>query len=725
MSQRKVDPITFEVLRHRLWAINDEAAAVIRRVSGSPVAFDVNDFSNMLLDAEGNAFIVGVYMLSLAIGQDMLVRHILAHYRDNPGINPDDMFICNDPYICSPHQNDVIVVAPIHWHGELIAWAGVCIHQQDVGGPTRGSHGCIDAKSIFEEAFPMAPMKIMEAGVIRKDIEEEYLHRSRTRELNALDLRAKISSNLIRKRRIHEIIDQYGVGTVKDVIQGMIEYTETRLRARLRELPDGTWRHTTFLDHCKPDGSVVYPIRLAITKKDDHLHFDFTGTAKQAPAIINCTYHGMIAAVIGSVLPYLCYDLPWSPAGVLRTITMHAEPGTVVNATWPAGVCKATTSAITMINTASNVCLAKMLAASEKYRDHTMATWLSVAPMQDLFGTDQRGEPFGATLLDPMAGGSGARSYKDGIDTGSIIRSLYLTISNVETYEFLYPILYLARNQQPDSGGAGTFRGGVGVCVLYTPYDTEEIPTNVMHSVGCEQPAGVGIFGGFPGATNQFLIKRATNILHLLETNFLPTLLEEIDGELEIEPGFKESNLRRGDVYCCITTGGGGYGDPLLREPARVLSDVQRHLVTREAARTIYGVVLDSEATQVDEQQTKALRASMRDLDGKRGEFTGPPLAGTVRGRSLTAYLLIDDSGERPLVRCRCGQLLGATGENFKTHAVIKETPLREAGPHVDPYDLGKGKFVFRQFLCPNCAVLLETEVALRGSPYERDLEVS
>ncbi|MBI3091540.1 MAG: hydantoinase B/oxoprolinase family protein [Candidatus Tectomicrobia bacterium] len=731
----KVDLVTFEVLRHRLWAINDEAAAVLRRVSGSPVAFDVNDFNTTLLDAQGNAFIVGVYMLSIAIGQDMVAKYILEHYQENPGINPDDMFICNDPYIGSPHQNEVTVVAPIHWQGELVAWATASIHQQDVGGPTKGSQVSVGAKSIFEEAFPMAPMKIIEGGVMRKDIEEEYLRRSRTRELNALDLRAKIASNQVRKRRIHQIIEQYGVDTVKSVIQGMIDYAETRFRARLRELPDGTWRHTTFLDHCLADGSIIYPIKLAMTKRGDQLHFDFTGTAKQAPAIINCAYQGLIAGIIGAVFPYLCYDLPWSPAGVLKAINVTVEPATVVNASWPAGVCKATTAAITMVNTVASICVAKMLAASDAYRDHTMASWMSVAPVQELFGTNQRGETFGATLLDQLAGGGGARSDKDGIDTGSIIRSLHLTISNVETYEFLYPLLYLARRQQPDSGGAGTFRGGVGVSILYTPYDIDEIPTNIMHTICCEQPASVGIFGGYPGATNQFTIKRNSNIWRLFEKNLLPTSLDEVEGELEIEPGIKESNLRLGDVYRCVTSGGGGYGDPLRRDPARVLRDVQQSLVTPEAGRSLYGVVVDASAGQVDAAQTTALRAAMRRLQG--GAAGSPPPApaakraaaaasiGEATWRQVGANLFLEAAGsEAAWQRCRCGQALGAVGENFKAHTVVNELPLQAAGPHVDPYNLGKGKFVFRQFLCPSCAVLLETEVALKGTPFEWDIEV-
>ncbi|MBI2370694.1 MAG: hydantoinase B/oxoprolinase family protein, partial [Deltaproteobacteria bacterium] len=540
---RAVDPITFEVLRHRLWTINDEAAAVLRVVSGSPVATETHDYNTMLMDAQGHAFVAGTYMMSQAIGQDLMVQHILRECAESPGFGEDDVFLCSNPYVGAAHQNDVTCLAPIYWKGELVAWSGVTIHEIDVGGPVPGSQCCIGAKSIYEEAPVIPPLKLVEGGRLRKDIEEEYLNRSRTRDLNAMDLRAKLAALHTVKQRLHGLVDRYGVETVRAVMTGMIEYAEARLRARLRELPDGTWRHTAYVDYYDAGELGIYPIRLTMTKQGDRLIFDFRGSAKQAPAVVNCSYAGLLAGIMGAVIPYLCYDMPWSPAGVLRVIEVRSEPGTICHAAWPAGVCKATTAATPMVNTAACVCVAKMLSASEDHRQLLMAPWMSLAAVQEVFGVDQRGEPFGVTMLDPMAGGGGARTDRDGIDTGGIIRALSLSIANVETYEFRYPFLYLARRQEPDSGGAGRFRGGMGVGIVYTPHPVAAIPTVILHTLCNAVPGSVGLAGGYPACTNQFFVLRDSDLWERFARGELPGRLDELQGHLEVTEAIQATSL--------------------------------------------------------------------------------------------------------------------------------------------------------------------------------------
>ena len=289
-------------------------------------------------------------------------------------------------------------------------------------GGNPGSQGSVGSTSIFQEPQPMPPIRIVEGGRLRKDLEREYLIRSRTPALNALDLRAKIAANNVAKQRIHGLAARYGIETVTAVMREMIAYTERRLRQRLRELPDGRWEHRLYLDDAAH--SRHYRFHVAMEKRDDRLSFDYTQCGEQAPAVVNCTQVGLTAAVLTSVFPTLCFDLPWSPAGVLRVVEIRSRPGTVAHAQWPAGVAKATTAAIPMANTVAWVCLARMLSASSSYHAQAMAPWMTVAPVQELFGTDQRGEAFGATLLDNMAGGGGASASHDGIDTGGNTRAL-------------------------------------------------------------------------------------------------------------------------------------------------------------------------------------------------------------------------------------------------------------------------------------------------------------
>ncbi|OGQ77651.1 MAG: hypothetical protein A3F90_16865 [Deltaproteobacteria bacterium RIFCSPLOWO2_12_FULL_60_19] len=607
MQEQRLDPIRFEVLRHRLWSIGAEAASAIKNISGSPIASEAHDFNTCIMSPTGEAVVMGPYVASLAIGQGLVVKTILDKYSDNPGFFPGDMFLCNDPYSGALHQNDVTLVAPVFHAEKLIAWTGATIHQVDVGGSSKGSQAATGAKSIFEEAPVIPPIKIMEKGRLRRDLEEEYLIRSRTRDLNALDLRAKISANLVMAERLGALAERYGAEMLGEVLTRIVDVTETKLRARLSELPDGEWRHTSYIDY---DGE-VYAIRLKMAKQADQLTLDFTESSRQAPAVINCTYSGLLAGVQAGVLAYLCYDIPMCPAGILRPLEIVSKKGTVVDAAWPAGAAKATTAGSFVSTTAVSACLAKMLDASDTHHSKLMACWNGASGQQELFGLDQRGQPFGSTILDGMAGGAGARYDRDGIDTGGFVRSLGCAIANVETYEFRYPVLYLYRRQEADTGGPGKFRGGAGVGLAMTPHDVEEIPTCVIHGCGIEQPASSGIAGGYPGSTTQFNIRRGTSVQERLKRGEVPVDFNLMDGKLEPKSS-EETFLRKGDVFERVACGGGGFGDPIERDPQMVLSDVQNGLVSGRSAKEIYGVVLRGDLQGVDEEGTKKRREQIR-----------------------------------------------------------------------------------------------------------------
>ncbi len=607
MTENRQDPVRFEVLRHRLGSISAEAASAIKNISGSPIATEAHDFNTCIMSVTGEAVVMGPYVASLAIGQGLTVRHILDKYADNPGFYPGDMFLCNDPYSGALHQNDVTLVAPVFHAEKLVAWTGATIHQVDVGGSSKGSQAATGAKSIFEEAPVIPPIKIIEKGTLRKDLEEEYLIRSRTRELNALDLRAKIAANLVMAERLLALCDRYGSQTLGEVLTRIIEVSDSKLRTRLRELPNGEWCHTSYIDY----NGAVYAIRLKMSKRDDELFFDFTESSRQAPAVINCTYSGLLAGVQAAVLAYLCYDIPMCPAGILRPLKIVSKNGTVVDAAWPAGAAKATTAGSFVTTTAVSACLAKMLDASDSHCSRLMACWNGASGQQELFGIDQRGQPFGSTMLDGMAGGGGARYDRDGIDTGGFVRSLGCAIANVETYEFRYPLLYLYRRQEPDTGGPGKFRGGAGIGLAMTPHDVEEIPTCVVHGCGIEQPASAGIAGGYPGSTTQFNIRRNTSVQAQLQRGDIPVNFDALDGELEPKSS-EDTFLKKGDVFERVACGGGGFGDPLERDPDWVRRDVQQGLVSRHCAEEIYGVVWRDESVVVDDLGTKQKRASIR-----------------------------------------------------------------------------------------------------------------
>jgi N-methylhydantoinase B len=722
----RVDPITFEILRHRLWSINEEAANTLERVSGSLIASEVHDMNASIMTASGDSLVIAPYMLVHAISMETVAKDVIATCADNPGIQPDDMFLCNDPFAGAQHQMDVVVLGAIHFEGELIGWVGSTIHQIDIGGPVPGQVQ-VGAKDIYGEQPLFPPMKIVESGELRSDLVRLYLRMSRVAEIVRLDLTAMIAANNVAKARVQELCRQYGVETVKALMLDLLDHSEERMRSRLRELPNGTWRHRSYLEY----EDKIYTAVVAMTKRDDRLTFDFRGSSPQAPAVINNPIHATVSDVLCCVMTYLCWDMPWVPAGIARAVTVESEPGTIVHVKWPGGVSKATTSATqSVINLADNA-LGKLLAASDTHREHAMANWVGSLTTEELFGTDQRGQWFGATMLDTYFGGGGARSRKDGVDTGGYVGSIYELAPNAEAYEFQYPILYLFRRHQADSGGSGMFRGGTGCTLCYIVHDTERIPTKIMHTSGSEWPESAGIAGGGPSQTNQFIIKRKTDVRSRLSRGEIPERLEDLSGDWDIQKVISVSYLDHDDVFQVRTQSGGGYGDPLDRDPSRVLEDVRSGVVSVEAAHSMYGVVIDTKKDALSPQETERARQTIRDRRRSHSRPVGGAVAAKPKRKpsaaaaiTINEFLHVVQEGGSSVVQCVCGQILCDATANFKTGTLLEEGLVKEAGPHVNEFDVAR-RFVFRQFYCPGCLRRLETEVCLKDEPILHDVEVA
>ena len=247
---------------------------------------------------------IGPYYLPHAANVDFMVKWTLENRSDNPGIEPDDMFLCNDCWVGALHPQDVAVFSPVFVDGQLFAWTGSTIHQVDIGGVNIGSW-CVDADDHFAEGMTYPPIKIVERGTIRKDIEEVYLRRSRAPKLIALDLRAHIASNNVAKQRLLALVDRYGAQTIHSAMKKQMDYAEQRFRERLRKIPDGVWRCETYQEACKTGDRGVYKTLLTMRKTADRLQFDFSGSDPNA-GMINCTRAGAVGGSIVAILPQLC-----------------------------------------------------------------------------------------------------------------------------------------------------------------------------------------------------------------------------------------------------------------------------------------------------------------------------------------------------------------------------------------------------------------------------------
>jgi N-methylhydantoinase B len=717
-----VDPTTFEVLRHRLWAINDEAAVTITRVSGSPIATEGNDFNAGLTTAEGEIVVAGIYVLVHAGSLGRVVRWILDRYADNPGIRPGDMFITNDTWVGAPHQPDVIVVAPIFDGDRLVAWCGSIVHQADVGGPVPGSI-TVGAASIYEEAVPMAVMKLVDGGVLRRDVENEYLIRSRTPELNALDMLGQVAANRVQSARILELCARYGTDAVMGTMDRLIDTTEARVRRRLRSLPDGTFRHVGFLEH---DGieDRVYPVRLTMTKQGDALDLDFTASADQAPALINTTHATAANYAMGAVMSLLGWELPWVPAAFERVMTVRTRPGSVVACVHPAGMSMGVTAAGQEVRTAVNLCLDRLFDASTdpEHQRKILAGCPSSSATQTIAGRHADGRRFGAMLLDGLPGGSGARSWADGPDCGGFLSSPSGSATNIETNELHHPQRYLWRRERPDSAGPGRWRGGVGAEHAYVPHHADGPITSTVFAHGLQPPTSSGACGGEPGTQNAFLVARGGGA-----TASAAGTWTDLPGEHVPLPPKQVGELGPDDVYVNWCVGGGGFGDPLDRPPALVVADVADGLVTVAGADRDHAVVVvatgpDPWDVAVDEPATAARREERRRArlggrDPERAAWSATPAG---RRLSLTIELVDGHVGSGPAYRCRsCAVELGpvaGTTAGVKDHLVRGDASVAERWALAAARP-GAERFTLRRFWCPGCAVQVDVELALADEP--------
>ncbi|GAA0274535.1 hydantoinase B/oxoprolinase family protein [Cryptosporangium japonicum] len=712
----ELDPLTYEVIRHRLWSVTEEMGEALQRMSGSPIVTDANDFDFAICDEIGQEVQVGLYNTMLVGAVDLAIYWTLRNRATNPGIREGDMFLCNDPWVGGGlHQNDVIVYQPVFHDGKLFAWTSAICHEPDLGGVGLGSFSPA-AQDVFSEALPTPPVKVVRDFALQDDVADLWIRRSRVPMLVSLDLRAKIGANTVGRKRLHEVIDQYGADTVKAVMKRMMSDAESRLRDKLRSLPDGTWKSTGYQDQSHEGDRGVHKITVAMVKQDDRLTFDFTGTDPQA-GVINCTYAGMRGGVMLALLPMLAQDIPWSAGGLMRCFDLVSEEGTINNATFPAAVGRGPIGPAWLTGTLVAECLSQMLDCSPDLGKSVQAACCGTWDTAVVAGLDQRGEvpvPFLNIMMEPMAGGYGARPQLDGMDTGGLFCIPMGRIPDVEMTEFLYPLLTLWRREEPDSGGPGRQRGGVSASLAVALHGSQVPAGVVFASAGKAVAQNNGLAGGYPGNTGLEVLVRGSDVHRALAQGTIPQSVEDFGGDAEIAPCYAQSYLAPGEVLYMNWQGGGGYGDPLRRDPDAVAADVREFKVTPGAAADVYGVVLvdgvaDIEATAERRRELVAVRAS------RSGSVPAPE--GTV---DLSAARRIDDnlvvSGS--LVGCaHCGQKLADTTTDSHLVLLRYDGPVTEAGPQIvsDPRDYVDDEVVFRQLSCPGCYTAVYSGVVPRA----------
>jgi N-methylhydantoinase B len=696
-----IDPVTFEIVRHKLYQVIDEAIIALENVSGSPITNEGHDMMASLYRADGSLMVGGVGFLHHLTSAAQAVKHVIANFSEDPGIGEDDVYFFNDSYTAALHPPDVYLISPIHHRGELTGFVANFVHVTDIGAIDPGGFSP-SARENYQEGFQTKGLKIVEGGRFRKDVIETFLNMVRDPGMTQLDLKSQLAANHVAKERMGRLYDDYGVETVDRVSDELIRQSEALVRRRLEELPDGDWQAREYID--MPGATAKVEVKAI--KEGDTLTYDFSGSDPQVELGVNCVYWATWGAMFAPIFPLLAWDITWND-GVTKPIRLIAPEGTIVNAIRPAPISIATVGTIQIVNNLSTLLLSKMFGASERYADRATAVWHGSHAHLETHGVNAEGEFYVAPLTDTFAGAAGARALADGVDLGGEIPNVVSRWANAESQELNTPLKYLFRRVVPDSGGPGKYRGGVCHEYAFAPHETGGNPMGVvLFGKGTRAPMSLGLFGGYPGCNVEYSQYRDANI------GDVPESVDAIDAGEHQDRSWGHVELGERDIQYVRFMGGGGYGDPIDRDPQAVLRDVLDGLVSEQMAREIYGVIVDAGGASIDVDATRRRRLEIR--AERLGREVDPRLAARqevpVKRRRLGEYLQQTDDG----IQCTwCGHTLAPAGADWKDQAALSRVPVSRAGPQRPD----TGEFVLIRACCPECGTLLDLDLARGDDP--------
>lgn len=720
----EIDPVTFEVLRNRLWTINIAHGDTLMRMSGSPV-FQGLDFNMSILTEDGEAVMSAPFVQYLNSGSPLVVQYLMEHFSERPGIEEGDVFLASDPWIGASHQMDVCVSAPLFIDGELFAWVSSAAHQYDLGGIVPGGWPQ-NAPDVYSDPVMFRPFKLIERGVLRDDLEQMYRRQSRLPDMVALDMRAQLAGAQFAIRRLKETCEEFGPAVVKAAMRRILDNAQLAFARKLERIPDCTVSDVFYFDEEMPGDRTTHRVQFNLTKRGDRLIVDNEGTDLQGIGPNGFTFVNFMGIILGLSALTLLHEHTFSVGGAYRQVDFQPQPGTLTCCDYPAAVSGGVMNIIHSFVRVQNS-LARLMACDPELKKDLVVCGAD-HPLLVLAGTTDEGGFFGTAVLEAVGAGGGSRASSDGVNTTGLVIAPMSKMPNVEDTEQHYPLLMMYRTEAEDTGGPGRWRGGVGIEVAFTPYRAAAVEaiTNAGGQ-GVSTNQAMGLFGGLPSPTAQYQVFTGTDVAEHWKSQHMPRSVSELTHAEHHRLRTKSNGtpLANGDVMMMVCCGGGGYGDPLEREPDRVLADVRGGFVSAEAAIDVYGVVvadgeLDEVATATRREDIRADRRSWTAVTERFG-ISDDALAAPATGeppRSVHEYVNARDDGDRRVLCCaRCDTVLSGYRGNYKVGLSILETGV-EVLPRVeDPSFFLDEDMVLRRYCCPNCQVQMTVEIARRSEP--------
>lgn len=528
-----LDPVQLEIIRNALIAAAEEMSVTIWRTSRSTVVREMLDYSTQVFDGQGRAVAqaarIPVHLNSMSVCLDRIVADFIPLEEWHEG----DVILTNDPYCGGQHLPDFVAFKPVFHEGERIGIAATIVHHIDVGGGAAGSYYA-QAREVYQEGLRIPPCKVVEGGKPNQAVIAIIRQNSREPEQIGGDFASQLAAMEIGAQAMRKLARRYGPDVLQDAMAALQDQSDRAMRAMLRALPDGTYRFTDYVDD---DGITDEPLKLecAVTIAGEYCTVDFTGSSPQAAGPVNCTLN-MTASGIYCALAMLADGKVMANSGAYRAIDITAEDGTVVSARPPAPVAN-------RMATGHRVVTTVLGALAQAAPDRVPAAYYGVSYVQTLSTPDPKtGAP--KVYFEIEIGGWGAHPEQDGAD--ALSAGFHNSSSTpVELNEAYFPLTFTEYSLIPNSGGAGTRRGGAG---LRRAYRVDAAEGRLSGNFERFKVPPYGLSGGAPGRPGRFYVMR--------------------DGQEHVLPSKLANHpVRQGDVVVLETAGGGGFGDPAARNP--------------------------------------------------------------------------------------------------------------------------------------------------------------
>jgi N-methylhydantoinase B len=566
---RTFDPITLEILWRRLISIVDEADSSVARTAFSSLLRDAHDYTCMFTDRFGRELAQGTFATpgqsgAMALGIKNLVNKFpLDHYK------PGDIFITNDPWALAGHLNDVCVMSPIFYKDQLVAFTACVFHHSDIGGRVAS-----DNHDVFEEGLFIPLVKLYHGGVLNEPVLDMIRWNVRTSDEVIGDIRSQIAANHVCAEKVRQMLKESDLGNLDDLADQIIGLTEKSIREEIGKIPDGVYHAQGVIEQTKGKEDIV--IQATVNVRGSDIIVDLAGSSPQVNWGGNVVFNFTYAYVFMAIKSMFAPDIP-NNEGCAKPIVLSAPEGSVVNCKFPAAVAARMQIGHFMtevIYRALSGVLPKSVIAGSGG---------TPAAMNVFYGKRKNGRQWHSVII--RGGGMGAGASNDG-------NYVYIFPANgantpVEIFESDTPLIVENRELISDSGGPGRMKGGLGKREVFRIPDDEYAPippVNLGIQAGRYVYPAEGLFDGKEGTRAQFLVNGA--------------------------PGnpYGLTQLKPGDVVTIDAPGGGGYGNPLEREPELVANDVIEGYISIESAQKDYGVVIDPVTLEVNAGETKKIR---------------------------------------------------------------------------------------------------------------------